>query len=138
VTQTDVNTQQQVLKEGAVYTLKGGIWKGGIATLTTERFYRKVRGSALLSYSFGLLGRLINQAFPWRVEIDIPLSSITVIGRGKMGLKKDVLYIETVDGKSYQFMPDYQIWLSALQNALQTYNHATLTQSADERWTVQR
>jgi hypothetical protein len=55
-----------------------------------------------------------------------------------MGLKTDVLYIETVDSKPYQFTPNYQPWLAALQDALQTHRHATLVQSGDERWSVQR
>jgi len=138
VSQADVFTQEQTLKEEVLYTLNAGMWKGGIATLTPERFYRRTRGFAILPTALGLLGRLINQAFPWKVEIDIPLASISVIGRGKMGLKTDVLYIETMDSKPYQFTPNYQPWLAALQDALQTYSHATLVQSGDERWSVQR
>ena len=135
--QTDVSSQAQSLQTGTLLTLKGGLWKRGEAALTTERFSRKVRGSALLSYSFGALGVLINSLFPAKTDIDIPLTSITVIGRGKMGLKKDVLFIETADGKSYQLTPNYDYWFTGLKQALESQG-ATLTQSTDERWTISR
>lgn len=106
--------------------------------LTSERFYRKTKGSAILSTSLGLLGSLINQLFPEKYDIDIPLTSITVIGRGKLGLLKDVLYIETEGGKSYQLTPGYELWVAALKDALESHTHATLTQSDNDRWTVQR
>lgn len=135
--QTDVSGQVQVLQTGTLLTLKGGMWKRGEAVLTNERFFRKVRGTALLPYLFGALGALINTAFPVKNDIDIPLTSITVIGRGKMGLKKDVLYIQTADGKSYQLTPNSDFWINGLKQALESQG-ATLTQNADERWTVSR
>ncbi len=135
--QTDVSTSGQVLLQGTLLTLKSGVWVKGQTVLTTERFYRQVKGSPLLYNFFGLLGNMINNMFPAKTEIDIPLSSISEIGRGKMGMKKDVLYIGTVDGKSYQFTPNYDFWLTGLKDALQRQG-ATLVQSADERWKVQR
>ncbi len=135
--QTDVSTSGQVLLQGTLLTLKSGVWVKGQTVLTTERFYRQVKGSPLLYNFFGLLGNVINNMFPAKTEIDIPLSSISEIGRGKMGMKKDVLYIGTVDGKSYQFTPNYDFWLTGLKDALQRQG-ATLVQSADERWKVQR
>lgn len=137
MTQTETSPQEQVLQQGSLSTLQAGMWKRGVAVLTTERFYRKTKGFAILSLSLGLLGRLINQLFPEKNDIDIPLASITLIGRGKLGLLKDVLYIETVDGKSYQLTPGYESWLTALRDALQSHTHATLAQSGDDRWTVQ-
>ena len=53
-----------------------------------------------------------------------------------MGLKKDVLYIGTADGKSYEFTPNYDFWLAGLKEALEGQG-ATLVQSSDERWSVQ-
>lgn len=135
--QADVSPQVQVLQKGTLLTLKAGIWTRGEAVLTSERFYRLVKGSAFLYNFFGLLGSLINNMFPTKTDIDIPLTAITVVGRGKMGLKKDVLYIETADTRSYQLTPNYEFWLNALKNALETQG-ATLTQNGDERWSVQR
>jgi hypothetical protein len=137
MTQSDTVSKTPILKEGALLTLKGGIWSRGEAFLTTERFYRRVRGSALLSFSLGVVGALINQAFPWRTDIDIPLASITVIGRGRMGLKKDVIHIETAESKKYDLTPNYDFWFSGLKDALQQQG-ATLAQTADETWSVQR
>jgi hypothetical protein len=135
--QTDVSPQGQILQQGTLLTLKAGIWVRGQVVLTTERFSRQVKGTPILYNYFGLLGVLINNLFPARTDIDIQLTSITEIGRGKMGLKKDVLYIGTMDGKSYNLTPNYDIWIVALKEVLQSQG-ATLVQSADERWSVQR
>ena len=137
MTQTDTSAQTQVLQSGALLTLKAGIWTRGEAALTTERFFRRTRGSGFLYSYFGLLGALINNMFPAKTDIDIPLTSIAVIGRGKMGLKKDVLYIETMEGKSYQLTPNYDFWIAGLKDALQRQG-ATLVQNGEERWSVQR
>ncbi|HEU5380573.1 MAG TPA: hypothetical protein VFV38_34550 [Ktedonobacteraceae bacterium] len=137
MTQTDISPQAQVLQQGTLLTLKAGIWTRGEAVLTTEHFYRMVKGSAFLYNFFGLLGSLINNMFPAKKDIDIPLTTITVIGRGKIGLKKDVLYIETADTKSYQLTPNYDSWFNALSSALKAQG-ATLTQNGDNRWSVQR
>lgn len=129
---------EQTLKQGSILTLRGGMWKAGIATLSSERFSRQTKGYAIFNNTLGLLGAGINQLFPLRTDVDIPLTSITAIGRGRMGLLKDVLYIGTADGKSYNFRTaDYQLWIAALTEALQTYRKATVTQSGDERWSVQ-
>ncbi len=129
---------EPTIKQGSVLTLRGGMWKAGMATLSSERFYRQTRGYAVFNNTLGLLGAAINQLFPLRTDVDIPLTSITAIGRGKMGLLKDVLYIGTADGKSYTFRTDeYQLWVAALTEALQTYRKATVVQSGDERWSVQ-
>lgn len=135
--QTDVSTQDQVLRQGMLLTLKAGIWVKGQTVLTTERFYRQVKGTPFLYNFFGLLGNMLNNMFPAKTDIDIQLASITEIGRGKMGLKKDVLYIGTMDGKSYQFTPNYDSWIAGLKGALESQG-ATLVQSTDERWNVQR
>jgi len=130
MSQTDISTQDQILQQGALHTLKAGFWVTGQAVLTTERFYRQVKGSFLLYNFFGLLGSVINNLFPTRTDIDIPLTSITEIGRGKMGLKKDVLYIGTMDGKSYRLTPNYDFWIAGLKEALERQG-ATLVQSTD-------
>ena len=135
--QTDVSTQDQVLRQGMLLTLKAGIWVKGQTVLTTERFYRQVKGTPFLYNFFGLLGNMLNNMFPAKTDIDIQLTSITEIGRGKLGLKKDVLYIGTLDGKSYQFTPNYDSWIAGLKGALESQG-ATLVQSTDERWNVQR
>jgi len=135
--QTDVSTQDQVLRQGMLLTLKAGIWVKGQTVLTTERFYRQVKGTPFLYNFFGLLGNMLNNMFPAKTDIDIQLTSITEIGRGKLGLKKDVLYIGTLDGKSYQFTPNYDSWITELKGALESQG-ATLVQSTDERWNVQR
>lgn len=84
-----------------------------------------------------MLGALINQLLPAKTDIDIPLDTISEIGRGKMGLKKDVLYIGTGDGQPYQLTPNYEVWCAALKSALARQG-ATLVQSGNERWHIQR
>lgn len=133
----DVSPQGQVLQQGTLRTRKGTMWTTGQAVLTTQSFSRRVKGTPILYNYFGLLGALINNLFPTRTDIDIQLTSITEIGRGKWGLSKDVLYIGTMDGKSYNLAPNYDIWITALKEALQNQG-ATLVQSANERWNVQR
>jgi hypothetical protein len=136
--QSDVSAPEQMVLQGGLATLSNiGIWTTGQAVLTTERFYRKVQGPPFLYNFFGLLGQFISGMFPEKIDIDIPLTTITEIGRGKMGLKKDVLYIGTMDGKSYNLMPKYEAWIAGLKSVLEGQG-ATLTQIADERWSVQR
>lgn len=136
--QSDVSAPEQIVLQGGLLTLSNiGIWTNGQAVLTTERFYRKVQGSPILYNFLGLLGTLINSMLPAKIDIDIPLTTITEIGRGKMGLKKDVLYIGTMDGKSYNLTPKYEAWIVGLRSALEGQG-ATLTQIAEERWSVQR
>ena len=135
--QTDVSAESEILRQGTLLTLKAGIWVRGNAVLTAERFYRQVKGTPFLYNFFGALGAAINDLFPAKTDIDIQLTSITEIGHGKMGLKKDVLYIGTADGKSYQFTPNYDFWFAGLKEALEGQG-ATLVQGSDERWNVQR
>jgi hypothetical protein len=42
-----------------------------------------------------------------------------------------------MDGKSYNLTPKYDAWIIGLKSALEGQG-ATLTQIADERWSVQR
>lgn len=135
--QTDVSAQEQVLRQGTLLTLKAGIWVKGQAVLTSKRFYRQVKGSPLLYNFLGVLGDVINNMLPAKTDIDVQLTSITEIGRGKMGMKKDVLYIGTADGKSYQLTPNYDFWLVGLKDALESQG-AQLVPGTDERWRVQR
>lgn len=137
MTQTTGDPQSQILQKGTLLTLKAGFWRKGEVALTTERFTRTIRGSVLIYNTLGALGALINEMLPAKTDIDIPLQAISEIGRGKMGLKKDVLYIGTVDGQSYQLTPNYEAWCAALKSALERQG-ATLVQSENERWTVQR
>jgi hypothetical protein len=48
-----------------------------------------------------------------------------------------VLYIGTMDGKSYNLTPKYEAWIVGLKSALEAQG-ATLAQTAEERWSVQR
>jgi hypothetical protein len=132
----DVAANEQVLMQAPLATLHAGLWQNGTGVLTTERFMRRSQGYKILS-AFGVIGTLINQALPpGPVDIDIPLSSITTIGRGKLGLLKDVLLIVTSEGKTYQLTPRYESWIAPLQNALQQYSHATLVPDGAEKWQV--
>lgn len=85
---------------------------------------------------FGLLGGLLRMALPVQMKVTVPLTSITAIGRGRIGLLRDVFFIEATDGKTCWFRPDYQPWLETLTSALQTRAGASLTQKSDDRWEV--
>lgn len=133
--QTDSALQQQILKEGKLLARQGAVWDPGMAALTPEYFYFRARGGNWL-HLLGLLGGLLRMALPVKVKISLPLTSITAIGRGKIGLVRDIFFIEALEGKKYWFRPDYQPWLEALTSALQTRTGLTLTRTADDRWEV--
>ncbi len=42
-----------------------------------------------------------------------------------------------MDGRSYQLTPNYDFWIAGLKDALEGQS-ATLVQSSNERWSVQR
>jgi len=134
---TSIPAQKQILKEGKLQTRQGAIWDQGLGVITQEYFYFQARGGTGLSI-FGLLGTLLRMALPVKVKVSVPLTSITAIGRGRIGLVRDVFFIETIEEKKYQFRLNYQSWLEALTNALQTHTGATLTQNGEDRWTVLR
>lgn len=135
MTQTPEARQQQTLKEGKLMARMGVAWDAGLGVITPGHFSFQAHGGTWLSL-FGLLGGLLRMALPVRVKVTVPLTSITAIGRGKIGLLRDVFFIEATDGKTYWFRLDYQPWLEALTNALQTHAKVTLTQKSDERWEV--
>lgn len=134
---TFVTAQQQIVKEGKLQTREGAVWNQGLGIITPEYFYFQARGGSWLKL-FGLLGGLLRVVLPVKVKVSIPLASITAIGRGKIGLLRDVFFIETTEGKKYQFRLDYQSWLEVLTKALQNHTGATVIQNGEDRWTVLR
>jgi hypothetical protein len=134
---TTTTIQEQRLLDGKVRTRSGLFLDQGQAILTSQRFYFQARIGAWLRI-FGLLGTLVKGALPVKVKVDIPLSSIAAIGRGRMGLASDVFFIETLAGKKYQFYLEHQLWLDALKDILQKQAGTTLVQTSQESWKVQR
>lgn len=133
---TSIPVQEQILREGKLLSRQGAVWDSGLGVITPGYFYFRARGGTWLRL-FGLLGGLLRVALPVKVKISIPLASITAMGRGKIGLLRDVFFIETMEGKKYWFRLDYQSWLEVLTNALQTCTGATLTRNGEDCWKVQ-
>lgn len=129
--------QEPIVREGKVRTRPGIFVDQGQGILTPQRFYFQARAGVWLGL-FGLLGILVRAALPMKVKVDIPLSSITAIGRGRMGMRHNVFFIETREGKKYQFLFEYQLWLDALKDTLQKQTGTMLVQTDQERWEVQR
>jgi len=127
--------QQQIVKEGKLLARQGAVWDSGLAALTADSFSFRGRGASWLQL-LGLLGGLLRIALPVKVKISVPLTSITALGRGKIGLVRDIFFIEAAQGKKYWFRPDYQPWLEALTSTLQARADLSLTRTADDRWEV--
>jgi hypothetical protein len=133
--QTQSAVPQQIVKEGKLLARQGAVWDPGLAVLTADYFYFRGRGASWL-HLFGLLGGLLRMALPVKVKISLPLTSITALGRGKIGLVRDVFFVEAAEGKKYWFRPDYQPWLEALTSALQNRSGVSLTRKDGDRWEV--
>ena len=110
----------------------------GRGTLTNQRFVRQAQGLPIVSMMFGALGVLITRALRGKVDIDLPLSSITKLTRGKYRLSKNVLIIETTDGQSYMLLAKFDPWFTAFRDVLQTRAGTTFVQTSDQQWAVQR
>lgn len=128
--------QEQVLKEGTIQTRNGVIWDQGQGIITPQHFYFQARVGAWLGL-FGFLGGLVRMSLPIKVKVYVPLASVTAIGRGRIGLIRDVFFMETREGKKYQFCSESQSWIDALRDVLQRQG-GTLTQNDKERWEIQR
>lgn len=129
---------EQILKQGTVDSLKGAMMQMGRGTLTNQRFVRQAQGWPGASSMFGLIGVLIARALKGKVDIEFPLTSITTLARGKFGLNKNILVIGTADGQSYMLLAKFDLWFAAFRDALQMHTGATLVQTGDQEWTVQR
>jgi hypothetical protein len=134
---TATTIQEQIIREGKVQTRPNFIWDQGQGILTAQRFYFQARVGAWLHF-FGLLGLLVRRTLPVKVKIVIPLSSITAIGHGRIALTRNVFFMETREGKKYQFRSEYQLWLDVLKDTLQKQTGTMLIQTGQERWEVQR
>jgi hypothetical protein len=158
---------EQILKQKSVRTLKGRLLQMGRGTLTNQRFVRQTQGFPGDVMLFGILcvlgwlttltgqalivrlivssvlplfcvGMLITRAFGGKVDIDLPLASITTLTHGKYGLNNNVFVIGTTDGQSYTLLAKFDPWFTAFCDALQTYTGATLVQTGEKQWAVQR
>lgn len=137
MSRTSTTIQEQIVREGKLQARFGMVLDQGKGVLTPQHFYYQTRAALWLRF-FGFVGVMVRNAFQLKVKIDIPLSSITAIGRGRLGMSRNVFFIETVEGKKYQFGLDYQFWLDALKDVLQKQAGTVLVQSNPECWTVQR
>ncbi len=124
---------EQVLTQGPVPYLKSrfNLVQGG-GYLTDRRFLHTndMRGLA----AGGLVGALIKG----KVDIEIPLGSITRISRDRHGRADSVLKIETVHGQEYRLMPDFDDGLRAFGDALATHHGVKLVERAPGEWTADR
>lgn len=125
---------EQVLKEGSVGYLKSKInMAPGGGFLTDRRFIHTNRARAMAAG--GLLGALMMKG---KVDVDVPLGSITAITRDTHGRNQSVLKIESAGGQEYRLVADFDEWFQAFGHALITYHGIKLVEYQPGRWTAER
>lgn len=85
---------------------------------------------------FGLLGMLIARRSRGTIAIDLALTQIAALGRGKFGRNKKVLDLTSTDGATHRLMvDDYDAFTGRLRE--QVARHARLVDAGAEQWQVQ-
>lgn len=88
-----------------------------------------------LLMGFGLIGLLIARKAKGTRVLDLDLSKIAVIGRGKYGLNKKILEITTTEGEQYRFNVDDD---KAAMIRAHVSQWSQLVEAGPERWQVYR
>ena len=109
-----VQDGEQVLMEGLLPYLKSKYrYIPGLSYLTDRRFVHtnNLRGRAV----GGLVGALMTA----RIDLEVPLETITGIGRSSHGRKHHpVLVILTRDGQDHRIVAEDEAWFQAFDRAL--------------------
>ncbi len=84
---------------------------------------------------FGLIGLLISRKAQGKRVLDLDLSKIAVIGRGKFGFNKKILEITTTDGEQYRLQVDDE---KAAQIRAHLAQWSQLVEAGPEKWQVYR
>ena len=124
---------EELVKQGSVPYLKGrfNLVQGG-GYLTNLRFLHTNDMRALAA------GGLVGSLLKGKVDIEIPLGSITRISRAKHGRNESVLAVETADGHEYRLLPSFDEWLQAFADVLGVHHGTKLVEMAPGEWTAQR
>jgi hypothetical protein len=84
---------------------------------------------------FGLIGLLIARKSQGKRVLDLELSKIAVLGRGKFGLNKKVLEVTMLDGEQYRFNVDDEK-AALIRNHVAAWS--SLVEAGPEKWQVLR
>lgn len=125
--------------EPVLATSNGGLIKGkmnvvfGRVELTARAvvFHQRSR----LWMMFGLLGALLSMRSRGKRALELELTAISQLARGKYGLNKKILDVTMADGSTHRLMVDkYDDFTAQLRDQLA--RGARLEPAGDERWTV--
>lgn len=128
-----------MLKEGQTLVKEPGKRiANGKGWLTNQRFVSFKR-SVWLRLGVGIL---FSYAFRGRFNFDIPLTSIKSFYKSSLPLNKNVLAIETMDGKEYKIGFDLGAkaidWAAGFSDALMKYHNLRAVEVEPQKWVVQR
>lgn len=134
-----LNSGENLLKEGSAGVVTGKLrGKQGRCFLTTQRlvFHKKgMVSSMFLGYLFGYFFSFL---YKGKFDFDISLIDVKSLSRTQYMLSKNVLCIETEDGKEYKFLLKFDDWFDAINNALLAYHQCRLVEEGDQKWIVQK
>jgi hypothetical protein len=120
-------------------TTNGGLFKSkfrmhlGRFELTHDRivYYQK----SFFFMMFGALGLLLSRYSPGKRTLDIELSRIASLARGKHGFNKNILDLTLTDGSTHRLSLDrYDDFTAQLRDQLS--RRAPLTATGDDKWAV--
>lgn len=129
-----LNSGENLLKEASASVVRGKLKVDqGTCFLTTQRlvFHKRGMGTFIL---FGIFSFLSKGKF----DFDIPLTDMKGLSRSKHGLSKNILCIETANGKEYKFALKFDDWFDAIKNTLLAHHQLRLVEEGEQRWTVQK
>jgi hypothetical protein len=119
------------LKRSPAFLLKGGLKnKPGTLLLYPDRIVHVASRGIWAGAAFGALGALLGQVLASRRAerhadaggpnvLQIPLSTLSGVHRGKQGINRDILEITTADGQRYQLGTKYTKWGPEIRRLVQ-------------------
>ncbi len=83
-----------------------------------------------------LTGKSVNGRKPL---LEVRLDELTAISRSKFGFNDRILLLETTNGQQHRFgVDDFEAWIEAIREAIDSTNGIRMVEAGTNRWVVQR